>query len=260
MNLTTRGLAGRRAAAARLPGERRAGAPAPAGEGRSSRSSGRACCSARSCVSLGVFVELLREPPHAPIIVSAVVVAAGRQAAGRLRLSGGPALGGDAADRHRRREPDPPVQRRLHAGGPGLRPVLLVSESVRRVHAGAGAGLELPGDVHRLGRRGALLLPADRVLVQRQGQRRRRQEGLHHEPDRRLRLPDRHVLHLARVRDASTSPVRDRARRRHARAGRRHRHRDHAVPLPGLHRQVGADPALHLAPRRDGGPDARSPR
>ena len=40
-------------------------------------------------------------------------------------------------------------------------------------------GSSLPGAVHRLGRRRALLLPADRVLVQRQGQRRRRQEGVH---------------------------------------------------------------------------------
>ena len=38
-------------------------------------------------------------------------------------------------------------------------------------------------------------------------------------------------------------------RRRRARPGRRDRHRDHPVPLPGLHRQVGSDPALHLAAR-----------
>ncbi len=50
------------------------------------------------------------------------------------------------------------------------------------------------------GRR-ALLLPPDRLLVQREGQCRRGQEGLHREPDRRLRLPDRDVPGLAGVRE-----------------------------------------------------------
>ena len=49
---------------------------------------------------------------------------------------------------------------------------------------------------------------------------------------------------------------RERARGRDAAIGRRDRHRDHALPLPRLHRQVGADPALHLAAGRDGRPDA----
>ena len=112
----------------------------------------------------------------------------------------------DAAGRDRGRQPDPPVQRRLHAGGPGLRALLRVPQPLRRLHAGAGAGRQLPGDVRRLGRGRALLLPADRLLVQRQGQRRRRQEGVHHEPDRRLRLPDRDVPHLARRSARWTSP------------------------------------------------------
>ena len=91
----------------------------------------------------------------------------------------------------------------------------------------------------------------------RQGQRRRRQEGVHHEPDRRLRLPGRDVpasggrfgsLDFVYVIAARAADV--------LRAGRRDRHRDHPVPLPRLHRQVGPDPALHLAARRDGRPDA----
>ena len=68
-------------------------------------------------------------------------------------------------------------------------------------------GVELPGDVRRLGRRRALLLPADRLLVQRQGQRRRGQEGVHRQPDRRLRLPGRDVPDLARRSGRSTSPT-----------------------------------------------------
>ncbi len=44
-----------------------------------------------------------------------------------------------------------------------------------------------------------------------------------------------------------------------AQAHRRRRdgHRDHAVPLPGLRRQVGPDPALYLAAGRYGRPDPR---
>ena len=47
---------------------------------------------------------------------------------------------------------DPPVQHRLHEGRSGVRALLRVSQPLRRLHAGAGARLELPGDVHRLGR------------------------------------------------------------------------------------------------------------
>ena len=36
-------------------------------------------------------------------------------------------------------QPDPPVQRRLHAGGPGVRPLLRVPQPLHRLHAGAGA-------------------------------------------------------------------------------------------------------------------------
>ena len=82
------------------------------------------------------------------------------------------------------------------------------------------------------------------------------QEGLHHEPHRRLRLPGRHVPHLARSLGTLTSP-RSSRRRAEALGGRRRGgHGDHAVPLPRLHRQVGADPALHLAARRHGRPHA----
>ena len=84
---------------------------------------------------------------------------------GRARAPGGPAVGGDDAGRHGRRLADPRLQRRLHARGPRVRALLRVPQSVRLLHAGAGARRQLPGDVRRLGRRRALLLPADRVLV-----------------------------------------------------------------------------------------------
>ncbi len=56
-----------------------------------------------------------------------------------------------------------------------------------------GAGREPAAAVRRLGGGRALLLPADRLLVQRGGERRRGQEGVRGQPHRRLRLPARHV-------------------------------------------------------------------
>ena len=47
-----------------------------------------------------------------------------------------------------------------------IRALLLLPEPLRGVHARAGARLDLPGDVRRLGRRRPLLVPADRLLVQ----------------------------------------------------------------------------------------------
>ena len=179
-----------------------------------------------------------------------------RQPAGRSRLPARSALDPDDADHHGRRLPDPRVQRRLHAGRPRLPALLRVPQPVRVLHAGAGAGRELPGDVRGLGRRRPLLLPADRLLVQRQGERGRGQEGVHREPHRRLRLPGRDVHALQQSRHARFRG-RVRCRARHVRCRQRSRHGDHALPVSRRDRQERADPALHLAARRDGGPDAR---
>ena len=80
--------------------------------------------------------------------------------------------------------------------GQRVRALLLLPEPVHRLHAGAGARRELPGDVRRLGGRRALLVPADRLLVQEEVGGRRRQEGVHRQPHRRLRVPPRHVRAL----------------------------------------------------------------
>ena len=47
---------------------------------------------------------------------------------------------------------------------------------------------QLPAAVRRLGRRGPVHLPADRLLLQQEVRRRRRQEGIHRQPHRRLRF------------------------------------------------------------------------
>src|SRR5262249_41259172 len=58
----------------------------------------------------------------------AVALAPGGQAAGGYRVPGGSALHSHAPHRDGGGEPDPPVQRGVHARGSGLRPLLLVPQ------------------------------------------------------------------------------------------------------------------------------------
>ena len=121
----------------------------------------------------------------------------------------------DDPGRHRHRLADPHLLDRLHARGERqrVRALLLVPEPVRRVHARAGARRQLPGDVRRLGRRRPLLLPADRLLVQEEVGGRRRQEGVHRQPHRRLRLHPRDAADLRDLRHARLPGGRGRGRR-----------------------------------------------
>src|ERR1022692_3815093 len=54
---------------------------------------------------------------------------------------------------------------RLHGARRGLLPFLRLHEPVHVLHAHAGAGGQLPGDVRGLGRRGVMQLSADRLLL-----------------------------------------------------------------------------------------------
>ena len=111
-------------------------------------------------------------------------------AVGRTALHGRPgvphgrAVGPAVPDHHLHRLPDPRLPDGLHGARPGLRALLRLPEPVLRLDAGAGAGRQPAGDVRRLGRRRSVQLPADRLLVHRERQRRRRQEGVHHQPHR----------------------------------------------------------------------------
>ena len=67
-------------------------------------------------------------------------------------------------------------------------------------------GANLAGPLRRLGRRRPLLLPAHRLLLREGLVRRRRQEGLHRQPHRRLRLPARPSSSPSRSSAPSTSP------------------------------------------------------
>ena len=104
---------------------------------------------------------------------------------------------------------------------------------------------------------GPLLVPADRLLVREEERGGRRQEGVHHQPHRRLglrprRLPD--LLHLRHAR------LPRRAERRRGDAGRDGAVRRAVGHLPAAvrrrDRQERADSALRLAAGRDGRPDA----
>ena len=110
----------------------------------------------------------------------------------------------DAADRHRHRHADSRLLDGVHGrrAARRRRAVLLLSEPVLLLHAHARPGKQLPGDVRGLGGRRPLLVPADRLLVREEERGRRRQEGVHHQPRRRLGLRPRRLPDLLHVRHA----------------------------------------------------------
>ncbi len=148
---------------------------------------------------------------------------------------------------------DPRLLDRVHEGGPELRAVLRLPQPVPVLHAAAGPRAVDAGAVRRLGRRGARVVPADRVLVRGPRKGARGQEGVHHQPHRRRRLPAGNVPALLGAGHAGHGPDQQRLHRNHASGGLRQPRRHPAVRR--RHRQVGADPAARLAARRDGGPD-----
>ena len=110
------------------------------------------------------------------------------------------------------------ARRELHAA------LLRLSLVLHLRHAGAGHRRQPPAAVLRLGGRRRRLLPADRLLLP-QGQRqRRRDQGVHRQPGRRLRLPDGHLRPLRagrqrRLRPTSSPPRPSSPRRRCASSG-----------------------------------------
>ena len=134
-----------------------------------------------------------RTDPRSPLDVDT-----GRQLPRGLRPGDGPPERHLRALRHLRRLADSPLRGRLHARRQRLLPLLRLSEPVHVLDADARAGGQFPADVRRLGRRRALLVPADRLLHRAQGSRRRGEESVHHEPHRRLGRSDRHLSDLLR--------------------------------------------------------------
>ena len=168
------------------------------------------------------------------------------------------AVVGDDSGHHRHRLADSHLLDRLHARGDRqrVRALLLVPEPVRRVHAGAGARRELPGAVRRLGRRRPLLVPADRLLVQKKSAADAGKKAfiVNRIGDFAFILGMRAALRTFGSLDfqhiASTvGPLPPEADLRHDLGG-------DAAAVHRRHRQVRADSALRLAARRDGRPDA----
>ena len=128
-------------------------------------------------------------------------------------------------------------------------------ESLCRVHAAPRARRQLHRAVRRLGRRGALLVSAHRLLVQESICRRRRQESVHRQSHRRRRVHSRRAARLHALRIAQFQG----AERRHCgSAGRGDvwSGLDHRVTaVHRRHGQVRSDSAVHLAAGRDGRPD-----
>ena len=131
----------------------------------------------------------------------------GRRRVGRRRrLPARRALGAHARVRDVRRLPHPRLLGRVHGPRGGLRALLRVPEPLHVRDARPRAGRELPDALRRMGGRGPLLVPSDRLLLREEVRGRRGQEGLRRQPDRRLRLHPRHLrrlraLRLARFRD-----------------------------------------------------------
>ena len=178
-----------------------------------------------------------------------------RPAAARHRVLARPALDADGADHHRRRRPDSHLFDRLHARGRVLLALLRVAQPVHVRDAGAGAGGQSVADVRRLGGRGALLVRADRLLVQGPREHHRRQQGVYRQPRRRLGVRGRAVFAVHRTRRGRPSdPGHSRGRALGARAGRHAGllrdvagHVRDAAAVRGRDRQVGADSASRMA-------------
>ena len=196
----------------------------------------------------------------------AVLLGSGRGAAGRLRAAARRTIDVFRAADHRCRRPDSRLLDRLHGRRSRPQKVFRLPEPLRRGHAAARAGRQLPRPLRRLGRRGPGVLSADRLLVVPPQRRRGGQEGVHRQPSRRHRpghrthgaLRHRRIGGLPHgVRRCTTDERRHPQRRRPAAAARRLRQeragapavvarRRHGGPHPG----VGAHPRRHHGDRR----------
>ena len=125
-----------------------------------------------------------------------------RRISGRLRAAGRPAYRDHAAGRHRRGLADSHLFHGIHARRSGLPPIFLLPESLHVFHAGADAGGQLPADVCRLGRRRAVQLPADRILLPEAIRHQCRQQSVLGEPHRRFRIPAWRAADFPHVRHA----------------------------------------------------------
>ena len=168
-----------------------------------------------------------------------------------------PAVRGDALRGDRRRIPDSRLFHRLHGARGRLLPLLRLSESVHVLDADAGAGEQPAAAVRRMGRRGAVQLPADRVLLPAQVGVGRGEEGVHRQPHRRRGLHPRACFcwssTLGTLRFTEIGPAIEAGG---FRGWQRRDDRHRAAAVCGRDGQVGADSAVRLAAGRHGRPHA----
>ena len=176
-----------------------------------------------------------------------------------LRSAARPVVGADDPGRHRHRFSDSRLFDGLHDRGRAarVRALLRVPEPLRRVHAAARARRQLRRDVRRLGRRGPVLVPAHRLLVQEAGRRpmpaRRRSSSTASATWRSCwaccwRSRSSGPSNFSELSGGDCGAAGGHALRR--RVG------DCAAALHRRDRQVGADSVIRLVARRDGGSDA----
>ena len=163
-------------------------------------------------VAVKCFLDLAARN-GAPLVDDRLHVGADRRSHVRDRLLLRSPHRGHGADRDRRRLAHSHLLDRLHEGRHELRALFRVPQSLPVLHADAGARQVAARAVRRLGRRGARVVPAHRLLVRGPGQGARGKEGVHHQPHRRRRVPARHVRPVPGVRDARHGPDQRRVRR-----------------------------------------------
>ena len=153
---------------------------------------------------------------------------------------------------------------RVRAGRPPLHALLRRHHAVLGRHAGDGPRREHGAADPRLGDHGPVLVPADRALVGGAGNSRAAAEGVPHRARRRRRAARRNGDAVLRRQPMGHRSWFERLQHpRHLRLGALRRRQRHGPAVGGdrvvhrLHRQVRPVPAAHLAPRRDGRPDAR---
>ncbi len=188
-------------AAGRSRYQRAAGQALPQGAGEYHRAGVDGACLRLRAVGGGPVLRNAGEPDslhRAPPDLDG-----GGQLLRRLRLLARPAVAGHAADRHRRRLRHPHLLRRLHGARGRLLPLLRLPQPLHVLHADADPGQQLSADVRRLGGRRPGVVPAHRLLVPEALGGECRQEGVHHQPCRRLRIPDRAVSADQALRNAA---------------------------------------------------------
>ncbi len=161
-------------------------------------------------LAVRAFLGMIGLPPDNRFMLDdSVEVVRRRRTESRHRVLARSVVDDHDADNHRRRRADPHLLDRLHARRRQLLAIFRMAQPVHLRDAGAGAGRQHVADVRRLGRRRAVLVRADRLLVQGAGELDGGQQGLHRKPRRRPGIRDRALQLVRRPAGARASDAGD---------------------------------------------------